>query len=155
MKQHWSTLEPRQQITIAVATAVVVVSVAVTALLQLHAREAKARQGVQRQMTELAQAQTLVQQYQARHVATAGAADATDLVSLVSAVLRDAGLQPTRLQQNAADELQIRLDAAPYDQLIVALAKLEQNSAVVLTRVTLMQGLNGSAGASLSLRKRQ
>jgi type II secretory pathway component PulM len=155
MKQHWSTLEPRQQIAAAATAAAIVAIVVGATLLQLHARETRAQQGLQRQLIDLAQAQTLAQQYQARHMTTPATADSVDLVTIVSGNLRDAGLQPTRLQQNSADELQVRLDAAPYDQLITALAKLEQNSAVTLTRVTLTPGLNGATGASLSLRKRQ
>ena len=154
MSPKWSVLEPRQQIAVAAIVAVIAAVVVSALLLQLHAGERQMRQGVQQRLTELAQVQALAQQYQAHHVNGQPAGDLIDLVGIVSSGLKDAGLQPTRLQQNSADELQVRIDAAPYDQVIAALARLEQNPAVVLIRVTLTQGPNGAVSVNLSLHKR-
>ena len=154
MKQRWSVLEPRQQLLAVTAVVMVTGAVLIAALLQVHRGELQARQILQRQSADLGQVQQLAAQYQARHASGQQAAD-TDLVSIVSSSLRDLELQPTRLQQNSSDELQVRLDAVPYDAAISWLAKLGQIDSVVVMRVTLTQGPNGVASLNLGLKKRQ
>ncbi|HTR00276.1 MAG TPA: type II secretion system protein GspM [Candidatus Acidoferrum sp.] len=154
LQRQWRSMEPRQQIAAVTVTTLVALAVVATLLWHWHAQQRREQQRLSVQMLELAQVQTLVRQYDASH-ADRSAADDADLSALVSRSLQDAGLQPTRLLQNSADELQLRFDAVPYADIIGWLGQIERNASIALVRVTLTQGANGTAGVSLSLRKRQ
>jgi len=155
MKQRFLQLEPRQQLATAAATAVVVALLAGTMLLQLHNSQQQAQRQLIQTVEELTQVQALTAQLAALHVSAATASDdAADLTAIVSRSLQSFGLQPTRIQQGATDELQLRLDGVQYADAIAWLAALEQNGAVVLLRATFSQGAGDTSNLSLSLKKR-
>ena len=155
MKQRLLQLEPRQQLVAAGAAALATALVMTVLLVQLHVSRHEARQQLVQAASELAQIESLAKQFAQMHASDEGTSGETvDLTAVVSRSLQSFGLQPTRIQQGSADELQLRLDAVPYVDAIAWLAALEQNGMVVLLRATFTQGPNESTNLTVNLKKR-
>lgn len=152
MKNTFLQLEPRSQLFVAGGAAVAITIIAAAILLALHNRHAAAAQDVAAARTSLTEVSALVAQLQTLQ-RTNGDSSTGDLAALVSRSLQSFGLQPSRLQQNSADELQLRLDAVPFSDAIAWLAALEELPGVTVVRASFNQGPNGSASLSLSLRR--
>ena len=155
MKQGFLQLEPHQQLWTAGTAAVLVMLMAAAVLLQMHKVEQQAQQQLQFSAGELAEVQTLAGQFAALHAGDKTASGETvDMTAVVSRSLQAFGLQPSRIQQGTADELQLRLDGVQYSDVIAWLAALEQNGSVVLLRATFSQAPGGSTNLTVSLKKR-
>ncbi len=155
MKLRFLQLEPHRQLAVAGGAALLVLLLASGVLLQLHRSQRHAQLQLILAAEQLMQVTTLAAQFAAMHAsdqATSG--DAVDVTAVVSRSLQAFGLQPTRMQQSMADELQLRLDAVAYSDAIAWLAMLEQGGAVVLLRATFSQGPGDTANLSVSLKKR-
>jgi len=135
--------------------ALVVVLLAAGVLLQLHKAQRQAQQQLQQSADELAEVRNLAGQFAALHTGdNTATGEAVDMTAVVSRSLQAFGLQPSRIQQGAADELQLRLDGVQYTDVIAWLAALEQSGNVVLLRATFSQTANGSTNLTVSLKKR-
>lgn len=154
MKQRFLQLEPRQQlIALLSATALVTVLVA-TGLWQLHQRQQTAAQQLAQTAAQLAEVQTLATHLVAIHEHDRPASNApVDIIALINHSLQSAGLQPSRMQQNSAEELQLRLDAVSFADVIAWLAALEQQGGVVLLRATFSPATAGKVTVAASLRR--
>ena len=155
MKRNFLQLEPRQQLLVAGSAALVATVLAASLLLQLHQTQHKSELQLAQTAEELVQVKTMAAQLAALHASSITVTgEAVDLTAVVSASLQLFGLQPTRMQQGSAEELQLRLDAVPYADAIAWLAALEQHGAVVLLRATFTQGSGGTTNLTVSLKKR-
>jgi type II secretory pathway component PulM len=145
-------LEPRQQV-LAVgvgASAVTLVAVVIlTALHGQHARAARDVEAAQAVLTELRGLNDKLQSLQRN----GGDAAVADIASLVTRSLQSFGLQPSRLQQNSPDELQLRLDGVAFPDAVAWLAAMEELPGIAVVRASFNQAANGTASLSLSLRR--
>lgn len=145
-------LEPRRQLLAAGVAAGVLLALVAMSLVALHNRHAAAQRDFHAAEVALNEVQALAAQWQALQ-SQGGAAATADLASLVNRSLQSYGLQPSRLQQNSADELQLRLDSVAFADAVAWLAALEELPGVVVVRASFSQGPNGSTSLSLSLRR--
>ncbi len=152
MKNAFLQLEPRQQLLVAGGAVVAAAAISATLLIALHNRHAAAERDVVAAQVSLNEVNALVAELQTLQRSN-GSTSTGDLAALVSRSLQSFGLQPSRLQQNSADELQLRLDAVPFADAIAWLAALEELPGVTVVRASFNQGPNGTASLSLSLRR--
>ena len=150
MKQLVQRLEPQQQRAVAVGVGAFLV-IAVAALLSvLHAGNRDIADSVSAGHARLAQVQTLSARL---NELTAGAASSSDLTALVMDTLQAHGLQPSRLQQNGTDELQLRLDGIAFADVTAWLARLETTAGVTVVRVSMTDAAGNAASVIVSVRR--
>jgi type II secretory pathway component PulM len=151
VKRAFLQLEPRVQWLTAIGGVAVAAVVVAVVLVSLHSRHAAAVMQLSATEASLREVRTLVAQLQSLQAAD-NSPQTSDLTALVSRSLQSFDLQPSRLQQNSADELQLRLDAVPFATAIAWLGALEQMPGVVVVRASFSQGPDGNTTLSLSLR---
>lgn len=151
MTFRWQQWEPRQQVIALSVAGLAAVLVCGALLWNLHGNEQQARSALTRAQLELDEAKTLSSRLQMQQHSVSGN---LDLLASLNQSLQQAGLQATRMQQDAPDEVQLRFESIPFDGAIAWLAQVEQQGDMQLSRVTLNKGPQGAASLSLTVRKR-
>ncbi len=136
-----------------VSTQKLVAGVAIGAVLlacgllswQLHAHAAAAESRLQTSATNRQTMTELVQRFQAAQIT--GTAE-VDLSAVVTRSLEGKSFQPSRIQQQNG-EIVLRLDNAPFNDVLAWMLELEETGRVVLGNVGITQGQ--SAGVTLTL----
>lgn len=149
VKQRFLQLEPRQQAVAATGIAIAVLLVAAGVLAGLHERQQQARNQLLAAAAVLAEVNELSA---ALGSLQAGTSNGDDLTAIVTRSLQSFGLQPSRLQQNAPDELQLRIDSIGFGDAVAWLAMLEQTPGVTLVRVSMTNAKDGASSLVATLR---
>jgi type II secretory pathway component PulM len=142
---------PRMQL-IEVSAAVLVIAVLVGwgLLLPAHARLAASKIDLERSSQSLVAMQELVQSYEA--MAEAGAEGTyPGLTAIVNQSLQGKVFQPSRIQQNGAGELAVRVDNVPFQQAVEWIHELENTAGVVVASVAVSQSQDGLVNLTLAL----
>lgn len=150
MRRIFNRLEPQQQRRAAIG---IVTSAAIgvaALLLALHAGNRDKAHSLALAQTTLAQVQALSAELA---TLTAGTTSDSDLTALVMGTLQQHDLQPSRLQQNGADELQLRLDGIAFEDAVAWLATLESTAGIAVVRVSMSAATGNAASVIVSVRQ--
>jgi type II secretory pathway component PulM len=116
---------------------------------QAHRNLAAARSALSGTGAQVQAMQALVARYQQLQGADTTGAAVSDLIAVVNSSLEGKRFQPSRIQQVAAGELSVRLDAVPFNDALAWLLELENTGAVVPGVVGITQ--NQPAGVNMTL----
>ena len=150
MRRIFQRLEPQLQRRAAIGIALTVGAGVAMLVLALHAGNREKVQSLALVRTTLAQVQALSAQLAEL---TAGTTSDRDLTALVMATLQAHDLQPSRLQQNGADELQLRLDGIAFADAVAWLATLESTAGIAVVRVSMSAVVGNAASVIVSVRQ--
>lgn len=119
-------------------------------LLPLHAKLAASKLELERSSRSLGEMQELADSYQA--MAESGTEGTyPGLTAIVNQSLQGKAFQPSRIQQNGAGELVIRVDNVPFQLAIEWINELEKTRGVVVETVAVSQSQSGLVNLTLAL----
>lgn len=150
MRRIFQRLEPQLQRRAAIGIALIAGAGVAMLVLALHAGNREKVQSLALVRTSLAQVQALSAQLAEL---TADTTSDRDLTALVMATLQAHDLQPSRLQQNGADELQLRLDGIAFADAVAWLATLESTAGIAVVRVSMSAVVGNAASVIVSVRQ--
>ena len=150
MKRLIQRLEPQQQRAVAAGAGAIIAILLAALVATLHAGNRNIADSVSTGRATLVEVQTLSARLDSLSAAAAGS---SDLTTLVMDTLQSQGLQPSRLQQNGADELQLRLDGIAFADAVAWLARLEAAAGVTLVRVSMTPAAGNAATVIVSVRR--
>jgi type II secretory pathway component PulM len=151
MLQGFFQQTPRLQLLEVTATVVVIATLAGWGLLlPLHAKLAASKIELERSSQSLLAMQELVQSYQAK--AESGTEGTyPGLTAVVNQSLQGRTFQPSRLQQNGAGELLVRVDNVPFQQAVGWIHELESTRGLVVETIAVSQSQGGLVNLTLTL----
>ena len=118
---------------------------------QAHRRAAAAQLRYDTTVDQVQTMTALVERYRALQTAGPAATADTDLSAVVTRSLQGKNFQPSRIQQQNG-ELALRLDNAPFDEVLAWLLELEESGAVVLGNVGITQAQPAGVTVTMVLR---
>jgi len=155
MKQWFERFSPREQLSLLVMT--LAVGLYLLYMLALHPlasrRDALAAQN-QGVAASLQRVDSMVSEIKALGTSGAGAArsGSRNLTTLVNRSTRSHNLQVSRLQPNSRGEIQVRLEAVVFDDLIAWLHDMEYRESLLLQEVAIAEtGASGRVNATVRI----
>jgi type II secretory pathway component PulM len=151
LQKFFQQQTPRMQLLEVTAAVVVIAALAGWGvLLPLHGKLAASKIELERSSQSLIAMQELVQSYEA--MAEAGAEGTyPGLTAVVNQSLQGKTFQPSRIQQNGAGELVVRVDNVPFQQAVEWIHELENTAGVVVASVAVNQSQSGLVNLTLAL----
>lgn len=152
MKRQWQSLSPRGQVATAVLTGGALVALALLGVimpLQDWRAELADEQAVLGRELQAVQdlARELQQLQRNTGLGPASGVPQASLSALVEQSLQGRPFQPSRLQVNESGQMQLRLDAVPFDAALGWLHELENYPGILATSVS----VNGVEGGRVSV----
>ena len=153
MPAIFTRLNARRQLQVVVASAALMLVLGSLLSWEMHRSNLAARTALTESENNLEAMDALLVRYSALQAGRGNeTAASADIAAIVNRTLQGRSFQPTRIQQGADGELQVRLDEVVCADALAWLAELDSADGIVAGAVSVSQGSSGSANITLVLR---